>query len=342
LPVRDDIAVIIDAHAHTADVLPRIPRAVTRACLRKTIPAATTLTEAFHAGIDALVVEAVGDRSMTVLHGRSGFRAVRSQLRAIRSQAHIAGAIVVGDAAELIRAQSRGTPAVILGVEGIDAIGTHLDRLDELYRLGVRVVVPVHLGNNGLGKTALPWYAYVRIPFVHHKPEAHGLTAFGAEAVARMNDLGIVIDVSHCNRPTILDIVGASRAPVIASHSGARAISDFERYMTDAELLAVARSGGVIGLWPYYFAGHGVPDMATLVRHAVYIKDLVGAEHLCIGTDLNGLNGAMAGGGRADDIIAIGRALAAEGFTASEIRGVTGDNFLRVFRQVTSPGRTIS
>ena len=96
----------------------------------------------------------------------------------------------------------------MLGLEGADAIGSDLDRIDQLHGLGVRVIVPVHLNDNQIGTTALPWQRYVgRLPVRRRSP---GLTAFGRRAIERMDKLGILVDVSHADRSTILDIAAAT------------------------------------------------------------------------------------------------------------------------------------
>src|SRR5581483_5266900 len=121
------------------------------------------------------------------------------------------------------------------------------------------------------------WNRYVGIPLLRSQ-RARGLTGFGHAVVERMNELGIIIDVSHCDGPTLHDIVAHSRSPVIASHAGARAVEDFARFLDDDGIRAVARTGGLVGLWPYRYQGHGAADFDALMRHARYVAELVGAE----------------------------------------------------------------
>ena len=164
-----------------------------------------------------------------------------------------------------------------------------------------------------------------------------GLTDFGRAVVERMNRLGMVIDVSHADGPTLFDIVAASRQPVIASHSGARVCQDFARYLTDDEAEAVARTGGVIGLWPYNHRGKGAADMAALMAHARHLRGIVGAEHLCLGTDMNGVPGVMDGYRGERDLPLVTAALLDGGFTEAEVRGILGDNVRRVLKEVWTP-----
>src|SRR5207237_1551445 len=105
--------------------------------------------------------------------------------------------------------------------------------------------------------------------------QAQGLTTFGVEFVRAANDLGIVIDGSHADEPTLLAMVEHSSAPVICSHAGARAVSSFERYLSDDAIKAIAGTGGVIGLWPYFMRGKGTPTLDALAAHARHLPDLV-------------------------------------------------------------------
>jgi membrane dipeptidase len=129
----------------------------------------------------------------------------------------------------------------------------------------------------------------------------------------------------------------------VSSHTGARALQDFPRYLTDEELRAIAATGGLVGLWPYRNRRQGVADLAALVAHARYVADLVGPEHLAVGTDMNGLPGAMAGFGGESDLPRLTCALLDAGFARSEVTGIVGGNALRVLTLVeehasASPG----
>src|SRR5205814_9675776 len=121
-------------------------------------------------------------------------------------------------------------------------------------------------------------------------------------AVATANRLGVVIDGAHADEPTLLGMIERSSAAVICSHAGARAVSSFDRYLSDDAIRAVANSGGVIGLWPYFMRGKGTPTLDAVAAHARYIADLVGADHLCLGTDMNGVPGLAEGYESATDV----------------------------------------
>jgi membrane dipeptidase len=263
---------------------------------------------------------------------RSPFQAVQNQLSAIEDEAARVGARLVETAAGVRTAAADGQLAVLLGLEGADCVGTDLGLLAQLAAEGVRVIVPVHLGDNQIGTTCLPWQKYVGpLPV---RRQAVGLTDFGAEFTVTANRLGVVIDGSHADEPTLLGMIEHSAAPVICSHAGAREVSSFDRYLSDGAIRAVAGTGGVIGLWPYFMRGKGTPTLDAVAAHARHIADLVGAEHLCLGTDMNGVPGLADGYRSEKDVPQIAKHLTAAGFSDAEVDGVMGENFLRVLESV--------
>ena len=326
--------VVVDTHVHGPDFVPQPFRRVYRFINRTTMPADVGFDVLRPGGVDAVVGKAVGDPVVTRWYRGGAWSAVAAQLDQLRAGIGAVDGVVATDEREVREAKANGRPALILGVEGADAIGSDVSRLDAWHAAGVRVVVLVHLGDNQIGTTCLPWQRYVGPLPVGRRPPT-GLTDFGRAVVERINRLGMVIDVSHADGPTLFDIVAASRQPVIASHSGARVCQDFARYLTDDEAEAVARTGGVIGLWPYNHRGKGAADMDALMAHACHLRGIVGAEHLCLGTDMNGVPGVMDGYRDERDVPKIVEALRGAGFSATEVDRVVGENFLRVLAAVT-------
>jgi microsomal dipeptidase-like Zn-dependent dipeptidase len=106
------------------------------------------------------------------------------------------GAVVVRSVEGLAKAHAQGAPAVVLGVEGADAIGRDSDRIDAWYERGVRVIGPVHLGDNALGTTCLPWQRYAG-PLPVRRHSSPGLSPLGARVVERMMQLGVLADVAQ-------------------------------------------------------------------------------------------------------------------------------------------------
>lgn len=322
---------VVDTHTHTTTMLPRAAAAAYHSVLRGR-PPDVGLRDVCEGGVDAVVAKAVGDPIVTRWHMRPPFQAVQNQLSAIEDEAVRAGARLVDSAATVRAAAADGQLAVLLGLEGADCVRKDLGLLAQLAAEGVRVIVPVHLGDNQIGTTCLPWQKYVGPLPVRRR--SVGLTDFGAEFVVTANRLGVVIDGSHADEPTLLGMIEHSSAPVICSHAGARAVSSFDRYLSDDAIRAVAGTGGVIGLWPYFMRGKGTPTLDAVAAHARHIADLVGPEHLCLGTDMNGVPGLADGYRSERDVPLIAKALSAAGFSEPEVDGIMGENFLCVLEAV--------
>ena len=327
---------VLDLHTHARGFVPPPFRTAWRA-LSAGAPAEVGFEALRAGGVDAVVAKAVGDPVVTRWYlGRSPWEAVEAQLGRIERQASDAGVVRARSRSSTDRAHAAGTPAVLLGVEGADALGSDVDRVDAWSERGVRVVGLVHLGDNAVGTTALPWQRYAG-PLPVRRPARRGLSAFGVRVVERLNRCGVLVDVAHADPATVRGVVEVATAPVVSSHTGARALQDFPRYLTDPELTAVAGTGGLVGLWPYRRGRRGVRDLADLVAHARHVADLVGPRHLALGTDMNGVPGVMAGFGGETDLASVTGALLDGGFDAAEVRGVVGGNALRVLREV-GPG----
>ena len=329
---RFQAGIVVDTHVHTMSYLPAFASSSFRWAIRRTVPPPFFLSQLPAAGVDVVVANAVGDGVATAWWGRPPWRAIQAQLARIRSEAEGAHAEVATSAAQVWKAFESGCVSVILGLEGGDGVGMNLSRLDELFHWGVRLLVPVHLRDNYIGTTRLPWQSYMGIPGTPRR-RSRGLTKFGDAVIERMNSLGMIIDVSHSDVKTLHDIADHTRQPIVATHTGARGIEDFERYLTDNEIVAIARTGGLVGLWPYRYGGHGPIDLDALMRHARYIAELVGAEHLCLGTDINGVPGMLTGFREETDIRLIAKHLKFVGFSQDDLDGVMGRNFMRVFEQ---------
>ncbi len=340
---RFQTGIVVDTHVHPTDYLPGFAATARRWFTRHTVPPQFSFDQLPATGVDVVVANAVGDRLVTAWWGRPPWRAVHEQLRRIRAQAENAHVVVANSARQVLQAFESHRPAVVLGLEGGDGIGMNLDRVNQLFEWGVRILVPVHLRNNQIGTACLPWERYLG-PFSLPRRRHRGLTTFGSQVIERMNSLGMMIDVSHADPATLHDVAKLTQQPIIASHTGARAVEEFERFLQDDEILAVAGTGGLVGLWPYRYRGHGTIDIDALMRHARHIADLVGTAHLCVGTDINGVPGMMAGYRGERDVRLIAERLTAAGFDHGEVESIMGGNFVRVFAQVVpkSNRRTVT
>ena len=190
--------------------------------------------------------------------------------------AHADRVTVVRTLRDIEFAKQTGRVGIVFGLEAATPIGNDLDKLDILFGLGLRQIGIAYSDSNGLGAGL-------------NEPADYGLTAFGRRAVKRMNDLGLAIDVSHASDRTGIETAAASRAPVLMTHAGARALWDIPRLKGDDTLRAVADSGGVIGISaaPHttISAQHRTHTLASVMDHFHYCADLVGLDHVGFGPD---------------------------------------------------------
>lgn len=184
--------------------------------------------------------------------------------------------VVARTVGDILSAHADGQLALVLGVEAATSIENELDRIDILYGFGVRQLGLVYAESNALGSG---------------QKEAHdgGLTTFGRRAVKRMNDLGILVDVSHASDRTSLEAIEASSMPVGITHAGARAVWPIPRLKSDEVLRACAERGGVLGLEaaPHTTVSynHRTHSIESLMDHFQYAVDLMGIDHVAFGPD---------------------------------------------------------
>lgn len=178
--------------------------------------------------------------------------------------------------ADIDRAHDTGRIALVVGTEAATMIENEVDRIDILYGFGVRQMGIAYSEANTLGSGLR---------------ERHdgGLTAFGEKAVARMNRLGIAVDVSHSGDRTSLEVIDASTGPVFVTHAGARAVWPTARMKPDEVIRALAERGGVIGIEaaPHttLSSGHPRHSLDSVMDHFTYCVDLVGIDHVAFGPD---------------------------------------------------------
>jgi membrane dipeptidase len=199
----------------------------------------TDLPRLVESGITAEFLSDWIDAPYAKTPGASFARALRyaDTIRAFVRR-HPAELLFATTAADVRRAKAEGKVAILIGVEGGHAIENSLQNLEELYRRGARyMTLTWNNGNDWAGSS-----------IGVDGTRTGGLTDFGRQVVRRMNELGMLVDISHVSDSTFFDAVAASTAPVIASHSSARALNDHPRNLSDEQLRAVARDGGVVNV----------------------------------------------------------------------------------------------
>jgi membrane dipeptidase len=221
---------------------------------------------------------------------------------------------------DLQDAHAKGQPAVILDIEGCDFLDGKVERLDEAYRRGVRVVQLVHSVANDLGD--------IQTGDVQHK----GLSPLGAQVIRELNRLGAVVDVAHGTEAMTRQTAKVTTRPLLLSHTalaGSKAMSETvlaSRRVTPDHARAVADTGGVVALWHFF------PTLDRYVDGIRELVDVVGVEHVGIGTDQQKAPGAVQNYGLLPQLAAT---MLKKGFTADETSKILGGNAVRVFAKAT-------
>lgn len=227
---------------------------------------------------------------------------------------------------DLFLLKQAGKKAIFLGIENGYALGKDPDNIRKFRDMGVSYITLCHNGDNDLCDSA------------RGKGEWKGLSPLGKQAVAEMNRLGVMVDISHAAESTFYDVLACSRYPIIASHSSARALCNHPRNLTDAQIKALAEHGGVVQICLYKGFINPEAEKASVsdaIRHINHIVDLVGVNHVGIGSDFDG-DGELIGCRSSNELINITMHLLKEGYSDADISQIWGGNFLRVMRKVQS------
>ncbi len=247
-----------------------------------------------------------------------------------RTEAGISARVCV-TAADIAAARQDGALGVVLAVENGFAIGTDLSRLARFRALGARYLTLTHNGHNALADSAIP-----RADLGDARVEHGGLSPLGREAIGELNRLGMLVDVAHVSRETMLQATQVSRTPVVSTHSCVRALCDHPRNMDDEQLDALRDTGGVIQITavPGFLRPGGKADQVTVadfVDHIDYAVQRIGIDHVGIGSDFDG-GGGFSGWHDAGESANLTVELVRRGYSHAEIAALWGGNFLRVMR----------
>jgi membrane dipeptidase len=249
--------------------------------------------------------------------------------------------VQVAGVEDVHRARRQGKLAVSFDLEGMDALNGDVGMVDVYYRLGVRQMLFAYNRNNLAGGGC--------------HDEDVGLTPFGREVIREMNRVGMLVDGSHSGYRTTMEAMDASASPVIFSHSNARRLCDHQRNIRDEQIRACAATGGVIGVTGVgRFLGPRGPIVEHLVEHIDYMVEMVGPDHVGFGMDSVFESAPShqpfrrsrtywpeaqypdSGSGYVDPeaLPHLTQALLDRGYGEAHVRGILGENFLRVARRV--------
>ena len=227
--------------------------------------------------------------------------------------------------ADLYANKQQGRHSIMLGIENGLAIDGQLKRLQHFAQRGIVYMTLCHNGDNDICDSA-------RGNSTHQ-----GVSAFGRQVIAEMNRLGIMVDLSHASEKTFYDALELSELPIVCSHSSCRALCDHPRNLTDEQMRALAAKGGVMQVTMYngFLVKDGEATVLDALRHLEHAIEVMGIDHVGIGTDFDG-DGGVRGMANAAELINFTRLLLSRQFSEQDIEKIWGGNFLRVMSQVQS------
>jgi microsomal dipeptidase-like Zn-dependent dipeptidase len=263
-------------------------------------------------------------RTWNSLLQRSLYHAEKLKGFADRSNGQLRLVTSSADLQKLIadRRAGSGVVGAMLSIEGLQDLEGKIDNLDKLYAAGFRMAGLAHFFDNDVAGSM-------------HGVKKGGLTPLGRAVVARMEKLGMVVDVAHSSHATVGEVIAMARRPIVSSHGGVQATCKVNRNLTDDEIRGIAKTGGVIGIgyWDAAICSNKPEDAAKAIA---YVRDLVGIDHVGLGSDFDG---AVTTGFDASQVAAITQALLDRGFSDDDIRKVMGGNVIRLLTAGMVPGK---
>ena len=226
---------------------------------------------------------------------------------------------------DALRLKAEGKKAFFLGIENGYAIGKDIKNVKKFKDMGIQYMTLSHSYDNDICNSSS-----------NTEDASKGLTAFGRKVVKEMNKVGMMIDVSHVSEGTFWDVIKLSKDPVFASHSSVKALCDHDRNLTDDQLRALAKNGGVIHICIYdgYLNNDAkAASVDDVVKHIDHAVKVAGIDHVGIGSDFDG-GGGVPGCTGDNDMINITVKLIEKGYSEEDIRKIWGGNFFRVMNQV--------
>ena len=219
-----------------------------------------------------------------------------------------------------------GLKSIMLGIENGIAIDGKLENLQHFVDRGIVYMTLCHNGDNDICDSAS------KTQHTHH-----GVSAFGEQVIKEMNRLGVLVDMSHAGEESFYQALEISSMPIVCSHSSARALCDHQRNLTDDQMRALAKKGGVAQTTIYngFLRKEGEATINDVIAHLEHAIDVMGIDHVGLGTDFDG-DGGVRGLANSSELINFTRKLLARRFSEQDIQKIWGGNFLRVMEEVQS------
>ena len=216
-----------------------------------------------------------------------------------------------------------GLKSIMLGIENGIAIDGKLENLQHFADRGIVYMTLCHNGDNDICDSAS------KTGHTHH-----GVSAFGELVIKEMNRLGVLVDMSHAGEESFYQALEISSMPIVCSHSSARALCDHPRNLTDEQMRALAKKGGVAQTTIYhgFLRKDGEATINDVIAHLEHAIDVMGIDHVGLGTDFDG-DGGVKGLADSSELINFTRRLLARRFSEQDIQKIWGGNFLRVMEE---------
>lgn len=213
--------------------------------------------------------------------------------------------------------------SIMLGIENGHALEGSLDNLRHFAQRGIVYMTLCHNGDNDICDSARGEHTH------------NGVSAFGREVISEMNRLGIMVDLSHAGEKSFYDALELSMTPIVCSHSSCRALCDHPRNLTDDQMRALAQKGGVMQVTLYhgFLVKDGEATLDDAMRHLEHAIEVMGIDHVGLGTDFDG-DGGIRGLASSAELLNYTRELLKRKFSEADIQKLWGGNFLRVMRLV--------
>ncbi len=224
---------------------------------------------------------------------------------------------------DLWQLKKDGKRAIMLGIENGYAIGKDIRNVEAFRKRGVVYMTLCHNGDNDICDSA------------RGNHEHGGVSKFGKQVIEEMNRVGMMVDLSHAGEESFYDALQISKTPIVCSHSSARALCDHPRNLTDEQMRALAKAGGVaqVTLYHGFLKKQTEATILDAIEHLNHMVNIMGIEHVGIGTDFDG-DGGIRGCASASELINFTRHLLRERYTEEQIQMIWGGNFLRIMQQV--------
>lgn len=222
--------------------------------------------------------------------------------------------------ADIRRNKRNGQRSLLTGIENGLAIEDDISNVQHFANRGITYITLCHNGDNQICDSA------------RHSLNTHGgVSPFGAQVIAEMNRLGLMVDLSHAGEKSFYDALQISRTPIVCSHSNSRALCDVPRNITDDQMRALAAAGGVcqITLYNGFLRTDGNATITDAIRHLEHAIDIMGIEHVGLGTDFDG-DGGIPGLADASELVNFTKALLRRRYSETDMSLIWGGNWLRV------------